>query len=154
MKDIQFIEDNSAFNCRVNALIIKDNKILLTRLKTDDFWTFIGGKIQFGESSEQAVLREVKEETGAELQIDKTIALIENFFHLRGKDWHQYIFFYKLKADLEVFEGSRDLKDDPRGEIKWFSLDELNCLDIRPVCCLNLIDKPFNGVMHIINKEY
>ncbi|MBQ8238842.1 MAG: NUDIX domain-containing protein [Oscillospiraceae bacterium] len=35
----------------------------MNRLKSDDFWTFVGGKVTFGESSERAVVREYFEET-------------------------------------------------------------------------------------------
>ena len=44
MRDIQIIDDGNAFNFRVSGAVIKENKIMLNRLKMDDFWTFVGGK--------------------------------------------------------------------------------------------------------------
>ena len=49
MRDIQIIDDGNAFNFRVSGAVIKENKIMVNRLKMDDFWTFVGGKVAFGE---------------------------------------------------------------------------------------------------------
>ena len=68
MKDIQIISNGTAFNYRVSGAVIKNNKIMLNRLKNDDFWTFVGGKVAFGESSEKAIIREYYEETGTAIE--------------------------------------------------------------------------------------
>ena len=44
MRDIQIIDDGNAFNFRVFGAVIKENKIMVNRLKMDDFWTFVGEK--------------------------------------------------------------------------------------------------------------
>mgnify|MGYP003443741307 FL=1 len=44
MKDIQLIDDGTAFNFRVTGAVTKENKIMLNRLKSDDFWTFAVGR--------------------------------------------------------------------------------------------------------------
>ena len=48
MRDIQIIDDGNAFNFRVSGAVIKENKIMLNRLKMNVFWTFVGGKVAFG----------------------------------------------------------------------------------------------------------
>lgn len=94
MRDIQIKEDASVFSCRVTGVIIKNNKILLNRLKIDDFWTCVGGKVAFGESTEEAVIREYKEETGADIQIDRLVAVVENFLRMilnSGTNFYLYM---------------------------------------------------------------
>ena len=49
-------------NIRVGAIIIKDDKILMVKNNRDDYYYSVGGRIQFGETAEQAVKREVQEE--------------------------------------------------------------------------------------------
>ena len=44
MRDIQIIDDGNAFNFRVFGAVIKENKIMVNRLKMDDFWTFAVGR--------------------------------------------------------------------------------------------------------------
>lgn len=114
MEDLQFNFGDNLFNCRVVGVCIKENKLFLSKLKDDKYWTFVGGKPQFGESTADAVIREYEEEVGVKLQIDRLAAVIENFFTLQGKNWHQYIFFYLLKDKenaLEFFEGERAIRD-------------------------------------------
>ena len=47
---------------------VKDYEILLVRVRDNTIWYFPGGKIDLGESAEEAVLREVKEELNITLQ--------------------------------------------------------------------------------------
>lgn len=53
---------------RVSAIIISGDKILLIHRKKEgkEYWVFPGGGVEEGETNEQAVIREVKEETGLE----------------------------------------------------------------------------------------
>ena len=156
MKDIQFSDGNIRFNCRVNGICIKENKIFLSKLKTDKYWTFVGGKVEFNEATDNAILREYKEEVGVNLQIDKFIALIENFFDLQGDSWHQYIFFYQLKDDnnvLEFFEGEREVEDNKNAIYKWFDLAEISDVPIKPDCSREILKNITSKIQHYINRE-
>ena len=156
MKDIQFNDGNKRFNCRVNGICIKDNKIFLSKLKNDDYWTFVGGKVEFGESTDFAILREYKEEVGVDLQVDKLLALIENFFELRGDSWHQYIFFYQLRDDnnaLEFFEGEREVEDNKNAIYRWFDLDEITNVPIKPDCSREILKNISHNIQHYINRD-
>lgn len=156
MRDIQFQEGRNRFNCRVNGICIKDNKIFLSKLKADKYWTFVGGKVEFGEATDNAILREYKEEVGVDLQIDKLLALIENFFELRGDSWHQYIFFYQLRDDnnaLEFFEGEREIEDNKDAIYRWFDLSEIPNVPIKPDCSREIINNIAPNIQHHINRE-
>ncbi len=67
------------------ALIIQDNKILLTRRKGGEkfagFWEFPGGKVEDGESEQACLARELKEELGVVAQVGDFFT--ENEFHYR-----------------------------------------------------------------------
>ena len=156
MKDIQFAADGGMFNCRVVGICIKENKIFLSKMVTDDYWAFIGGKAKFGESSDAAIIREYREEVGAHLQIDRLMAVIENFFELGGKPWHQYIFFYLLKDEnneLELFDGERQIADEGRAVYKWFDLSELDSVNIKPDCSAEILKKLPKHTVHYINRD-
>ena len=56
-------------NC-AGALIIKENKILLQRRTDNGKWGFIGGLVEMNETYEQAALREIREETNLEVDLD------------------------------------------------------------------------------------
>lgn len=156
MQDIQFKSGDIVFNCRVNGICIKNNKIFLSKLKDDAYWTFVGGKVEFSEATDTAILREYKEEVGANLQVDKMIALIENFFDLKGQSWHQYIFFYLLRDDnneLEFFDGEKQVLDNNEAIYKWVDLSDLDNIPIKPDCSREILQKLPKNIKHYINKE-
>lgn len=156
MRDIQVIDNETAFNYRVSGVVIKDNKILLNRLKNDDFWTFVGGKVAFGENSEKAIVREYFEETGVNIKVERLAACVENFFIFNSKRWHEILFFYVLKDDneeLDIFEGEREIKDNSDGIYKWFDLSELDRVKIQPECSQQIIyNLNCQSFQHIINE--
>ena len=144
------------FNCRVVGVCIKDNRIFLSKMKNDAYWTFVGGKVAMGESSAEAIVRECREELGVTLQADRLAAVIENFFQLDGRPWHQYIFLYQLRDDdgvLELFEGERELADERNAVYKWFELSELRSVEIKPDCAVEAIEKMSGQMLHYINRE-
>lgn len=156
MGDIQFKTDDGMFNCRVVGIYIKDNKILLSKLKQDTYWTVVGGKVAFGESSDTAILREYQEEVGCTLQIDHLAAVIENLFEMAGHSWHQYIFFYQLRDDdnvLEFFEGDKPIADNKEGIYRWFDISELENVPMKPDCLLDVIKNISPQTQHYINRE-
>ena len=68
-------------NIRVGAIIMKNGKLLMVG---NDFHTeylySVGGRIQFGETAEEAVVREVMEETGVKMEVDRLGFIHENYF--------------------------------------------------------------------------
>ena len=58
-------------NIRVGAIIVKDGKALMVKCGFADYCYSVGGRIKFGETAEQAVLREVFEETGVRMTVDR-----------------------------------------------------------------------------------
>jgi len=81
------------FRISAYALIRDADRILLCRLskevpRWEGYWTLPGGGLDFGESSEEAAIREVEEETGLLVEI-KSIATIDSLFDTSGsEDFH------------------------------------------------------------------
>ena len=71
MKDIRYKENNYQFHYRTSAIIYNKDKtkILLFKSSNRDFYMLPGGKVNELESSEDALKREVQEETGLEINI-------------------------------------------------------------------------------------
>ena len=156
MQDIQFADGENIFGCRVAAVCIKENQILLSKLKNDDFWTFIGGKPMFGESTAEAAVREFREEVGVTLGVERLSAIIENFFTFDGADWHQYIFCYRLcdaQDSLELFEGEREVADNRNAIYRWFDISRLHDVPLKPDCASRIIEDTSESVLHFVNRE-
>ena len=73
--------DDGYINLRVGAIIMKNGKFLMVGNQKDNYLYSVGGRIQFGETAEEAVVREVFEETGVKLEIDRLGFIHENFFY-------------------------------------------------------------------------
>lgn len=58
------------------------------------FYRPLGGGIEFGERSEQAVMRELREEIGAEVQNLRFLGALENIFTYEGRAGHEIVFVY------------------------------------------------------------
>lgn len=109
----------------VAAIIQKENKILATKRGYGEFinmWEFPGGKIEPGETKEQALVREIKEKLNIEINVDKFAIDIE----------YQYPNFYLFMSCFmcSIKEGSIELLEHNDG--KWITKEELNTLNWLP----------------------
>ena len=155
-KDIQYKTDDGYFNCRVVGVCVKNNKVFLSKLKTDEYWTFIGGKSEFGEATDEAIIREYKEETGATLQINRLLSVIENFFEMDNSNWHQLIFFYLLNDEnneLEDFDGYKEVNDNSNAIYQWINLKQIDSLNIKPNCAQQILKEFPQNIVHYINRD-
>jgi ADP-ribose pyrophosphatase YjhB (NUDIX family) len=78
--DIGFVRNDRRFRYRAAAIIIEENCVLMAKNSGSDYFYSVGGAVQLGESAEDAVRREVFEETGVEYEVDRLAFLHENFF--------------------------------------------------------------------------
>ena len=74
------VSDKAVLNVRVGAIIMKQGKFLMVGNDRAEYLYSVGGRIQVGETAEEAVKREVYEETGVELAIDRLGFIHENYF--------------------------------------------------------------------------
>jgi 8-oxo-dGTP diphosphatase len=107
----------------VLCLIQKDGKILLqNRVKTDwQGYAFPGGHIEVGESIVDAVVREVKEETGLTIY-NPTLCGVKQFPLKDGKYENGRYLVFLFRADQ--FTGEVTSSDE--GEMRWIAKDELH----------------------------
>ena len=73
--------DDGLINIRVGAIILKDGKFLMVGNERSDYLYSVGGRIKFGETAEEAIVREVQEETGIRMEIDRLGFVHENYFY-------------------------------------------------------------------------
>ena len=125
---ITFERNNKRFNLRAAGIAIESNCVLLHTAEKDDFWSFPGGRIELGETSSDALIREMQEELGAEVEIVRLLWLVENFFVYAGQDYHELCFYYLMQFParsrcLQPESSFRGVGDDAHLEFRWFPLD-------------------------------
>ena len=85
-------------------------------------WSLAKGTPDPGETLEETALREVREETGLEVQLDSSLGSIEYWFSDRGSEvrYHKTVHFY-----LMVPVGGDTAQHDPEFDVvRWFPVDE------------------------------
>lgn len=87
------------FSFRVAGLIFRDGYILAQRGAKDDYWALPGGRAEIGESSEETVLREMREERDRTVRIERLLWTVENFFSYEGYAAHELGFYYLLSLE-------------------------------------------------------
>ncbi len=106
--DITLREMDISISLRVAAIIIEEGALAFMTNPTEDYVYSVGGAVQLGETSEEAVLREIKEETGQDYEIDRLLFIHENFFQqnsgkLAGLNCHEISFYYLMKSKGQQF---------------------------------------------------
>ena len=101
---------NTVFGVRATALIVEEGKLLVVE-DEDGFYT-IGGAIQVGERTEEAVIREVKEELGVKAQARQIAFVVENRFEQAGIHFHNIEFHYlvDLLEDASIAYSSSETR--------------------------------------------
>ena len=109
------------------AIIVKDNRIFATQRgygKFKDGWEFPGGKIEPGESAQEALVREIREELDVDIRVGKLLETVEYDypeFHLT-----MHCFICELLSEeivLKEHEDARWLKKEELDSVGWLPAD-------------------------------
>ena len=111
----------------VAAIIIENDKVFATQRGYGEFkdgWEFPGGKIEPGETPEEAIVREIKEELDTEVEVIELLDTVEydypNFHLSMG------CFICKIKSGdlvLKEHEAAKWLTKDTLGSVEWLPAD-------------------------------
>jgi len=114
---------------RLRLVIIKENKLLAYYDSTDDYYFYIGGKLEFGETIEDGWKREIKEELGDDVEFTFKKILYVRDFILGEKNEHSLELF--ILGDINKFMEIDERPDPEYDGKKWPKwLDLNNLLDI------------------------
>lgn len=137
---------NENFELIVRIVFLRDNKILLCKQKTEDYYFLPGGHVEFGESAGESVVREIREELGAEAGEVSFIGAVENIFSDlffealakgdEGGKHHELNLVFSAKLDKE---DAGSLEDHL--EFAWVETSSLENQTIYPITLKNSLIK-------------
>jgi 8-oxo-dGTP pyrophosphatase MutT (NUDIX family) len=120
--------DDCLYRVATRALIVQNNRVLLVKESSDDWWALPGGGIDHGETVESSLVREVEEELGVpakEVSSDFQIA----YYNLGNvvNSVPRMNLFFKAFVPEELLK-----KTDHVAEWRWFTKDEFLNQEIHP----------------------
>lgn len=135
-------------NIRINALsiIVHNDKILALKgfdeNKHESFLRLLGGGVEFGETLEQALIREIKEELGYGIQNIKLLEVYENIFTFNSIPKHEITFLFKCNLlGLDSDSPIKIIDSEKEKFAYWIDLKEVqeNMIKIYPEASLKYI---------------
>ena len=153
-------QDNQRFRLRAAAIIIENDCVLFATNKMENYYYSIGGAIEIGETAEQAVLREVYEETGVPYEIERLAYIQENFFKrndgmLKDLSCHEITFYFLMKprGSQELNSHSKTLNNTIDEQMAWLPIKDLEKFEAYPAFFAQKLKdlKPF--VEHIVTFQ-
>ena len=127
--DLTLPVGNGLVNIRVGAIIMKEGKLLMAGNDREDYLYTVGGRIKFGETAEEAVVREVFEETGVHMEIDRLGFVHENYFKgdapsNTGKLIYEIDFYFYMKVPEGFDPASMTfMEGDQEERLTWVDLE-------------------------------
>ncbi|MBM7268028.1 NUDIX hydrolase [Streptococcus sp. 2018037] len=148
--DFRTVVGNQSFGVRATGLLVKDEKLFLIRAPEGKYYT-LGGAIQLGETTEEAVLREMQEEIGIEVELGPLAFIVENQFTLQEKSYHQIEFLYivtPLSNPAPNLEEGNSVR-----QCEWVTFANLEKLDLNPAFLKTELAKWDGQLKHFMNKD-
>ena len=155
--DISVNVGEHLLNYRVSAIIKKKNKVLVHHSIGSEHFTLPGGRVKEGESSIEALQREIKEEMDFETEYVRPVSLIENFFIMKGKEYHELLMTHELKfknEEIYAKEKYEPVEPEKQGKLEflWIDIKDIDNINVVPEAMKNVI-KENDHFVHIINDE-
>ena len=150
--DLTFRNDGGDFSLRVRAIILDGGRLLMVRQPLGYYYP-VGGRVHLGESSVDALLREVLEETGVAMEIDRLGFLHENFFfdEKRGANHHEIALYYYMRPLPGL--SARRLCGSSGDALCWLPLDALAPERLYPTFFKTRLTEPSDRLEHIFTWE-
>lgn len=129
--DITLKTECGKFNMRAVGVVVYNDKLLVYQNEGYPYKCLPGGRIQFGEPAEAAVLREMKEEIGIDAEIIRPLWLNQAFFteDVEQTQFHELCFYFLMKlptAFLESHQSSFVTKEGKKiHKFEWLSFNDI-----------------------------
>ena len=158
--DLKIKTEAEEFHVRTCGIIKQENKFLIMRVNKTPYYHIPGGHIEIGEDSKQAVIREIKEEIGCDVQEAKLFSIEENFWTRNNKKCHGIEFYYIIKPKQQLQMQDCEKIENDKGEekllhFKWVTLEEIKEIDLRPSNIKDMLinEEYLKGLTHIVKKS-
>ncbi|MDB5614020.1 MAG: hypothetical protein JWQ22_1673 [Devosia sp.] len=120
---LSFPVGGTRFNYRVAGAAIRDGHVLVCREDDDDYCMLPGGRVEMGEPSDVALVREMAEELVMDVAVGPLLFTSESFYGRAGDRFHEMGFIYAIELPEDVRPGGDQpfLVREDEGHLLQFS---------------------------------
>lgn len=161
MQDLLFRDKDFVFSYRVAGVLIHQGCVLMQKEPHDPGHAIPGGHVALGETHEQALIREFREELHADISVGRLMAVGEVFFPWGSKPCHQLCLYYRASFNTPgqvpeegVFHGFDELGSERISlDYLWVPIAELVRTQVYPPQIASYLLENRQDVMHFIYNE-
>lgn len=171
MGHAQLRDGDTVFMCRVAGVAVHEGRVLLHRSEHDDFWALPGGRLEVGETSADALRREMLEEVNVDVSVGRLLWVVENFFHHYPLDQppdtslsnahHEIGLYLSMELPAELLSATSFMGGELAGtanefalEFRWFDRTAMTEIDLRPALLRELLAEPLpDGVPTVVSID-
>ncbi len=118
--------------CKAMCVFIHEGSILVAKGEDPQngasFYRPLGGSIEFGERSQDAIVREIKEEILADITETKLLGVLESLFGYASQHWHELVFIYDAKfVDTGLYTQEKILGQETDGLEILATWEKIDC---------------------------
>ncbi|MDD4350926.1 MAG: NUDIX domain-containing protein [Clostridia bacterium] len=153
MVDIGIDNETGQFKFRVCGIVRQGNHILTIKMKKSEGYCFPGGHVGFNETTDSAIIREMKEELGIDVLIEKLICVNENIYNLtHDRIAHEIGYYYTLNSTTEYDLRDFIIDEIDNGKLKshnfhWINIYEEDPEMLRPEFVLKILKENTNHTL-------
>lgn len=153
-QDWIFHTESGSCSLRVAGVLLRNGKLLVQRDADGSEFALPGGHVQVGETLEDALRREYREEMGVDVRCLRMLWSEECFWTWQSRRHHNLCFYYLIELadpaalpDLSEFLPHRD---NSRVVVGWLPIDELPGVTIYPDFLPRELARPETGTKHFV----
>lgn len=148
--DVSFLHDGWLFRLRAAAVIIQEGKVMMASNPGSPYLYSVGGAVMLGESLAEAAVREVAEETGQTLRVNRLLVVHENFFP--GRPGEEFANFHEL-AYYFLMDGFDPARPIPGSVSMEGNLEKMVWVDIRHFPKENAFPQFFRDLPALLRRD-
>ena len=158
---IDFEQNGKRFSMRAAGVALDGDRVLISKGEADSLWALPGGRVEFNETAEKALVREMREEIDADVSVSRLLWVVENMFELQEVSLHGIELYFLMTIpreprihDNEEFFGNDDfLMDGSIGRLvfRWHPIESLQDAPLVPPFLVDALRDIPDTPQHVVS---
>ena len=116
------------------AVVLREGAVLLVQEIAQGYWFFPGGHVEAGETPEEALVRELREELDVTASVENSLGEVENRWLHDGVEHHEVNHVF-----VTTIDAADPVSQEPHLAAGWIDVDQLDVTDVRPRVLADLV---------------